>query len=127
MTLLLADIAHARSGDKGDHADIGLFAWEREGWAVIQAQVTAERLAAHFSHWLGSDDPSRVRVFPLPRLMALKIVLDGALGGGAARNLRSDNLGKTFAAVLLRLPLAVPEATARQLVEAARREIEASF
>ncbi|MFN3564962.1 MAG: hypothetical protein ACK4V1_03115 [Burkholderiaceae bacterium] len=97
----LADIAHARSGDKGDRADIGLFANDVAGYALIRQAVTAERVREHFA-WLGV---TAVHVWPLDNLLAIKIVLDGALAGGAARNLRSDNLGKTIAAALLRMPL----------------------
>lgn len=97
----LADIAHARSGDKGDRADIGLFAFDADGYARIERAITPERLREHFA-WLGV---TAVRVWPLPNLLALKIVLDGALAGNAARNLRSDNLGKTVAAALLRMEL----------------------
>jgi hypothetical protein len=97
----LADIAHARSGDKGDRADIGLFAYDAAGYAQLERAVTPERLRAHFA-WLGVTD---VRIWPLPNLLAFKIVLEGALSGNAARNLRSDNLGKTIAAALLRMEL----------------------
>ncbi|MEW5879027.1 MAG: hypothetical protein AB1761_01130 [Pseudomonadota bacterium] len=97
----LAEIAHARSGDKGDCADIGLFAFDAEGYARIEQAVTPARLREHFA-WLGV---TAVRVWPLPNLLAVKIVLDGALAGNAARNLRSDNLGKTIAAALLRMEL----------------------
>ncbi len=97
----LAEIAHARSGDKGDCADIGLFAYDAAGYALIRRAVTAERVREHFA-WLGVK---AVRAYPLDNLLAIKFVLEGALAGGAARNLRSDNLGKTIAAALLRMQL----------------------
>jgi hypothetical protein len=97
----LADIAHARSGDKGDRADIGLFAYDAAGYARIKQALTPERVREHFA-WLGV---TAAHIWPLDNLLALKIVLEGALAGNAARNLRSDNLGKTVAAALLRMEL----------------------
>jgi hypothetical protein len=125
MLLKLAAIAHARSGDKADRADIGLFAWDADGYALLREHVTAERLAAHFAHLLGGADASRVRLWPLPNLLALKIVLDGALGGGAAASLRSDNLGKTVGAQLLRMSIEVPDTAAQRALDGAQRAIDA--
>ena len=125
MKLRLADIAHARSGDKADRADIGLFAWDASGYSVLEAMVTRERIAAHFAHLLGSNDPARVDRHAMPNLLALKFVLNGALAGGAAHSLRSDNLGKTIAAQLLRLEIDLPDDTAQALLDGARRAMEA--
>jgi hypothetical protein len=121
MKLQLAQWCHARSGDKADRADIGLFAWDEAGFAALCDSITPQRLAAHFAHHLGGNDPTRVEIYPLPRLLALKIVLNGALNGGAARSLRSDNLGKTIAAQLLRMEVELPEASAAQVVAGAQR------
>lgn len=99
--VLLAELAHARSGDKADWVDFGLFAWNADGYALLAREVTAQRVAAHFAPWLAC----RVELWPLPNILALKIVLRGALQGGGARNLRLDNLGKSMAAALLRMPL----------------------
>jgi len=107
----LARIAHARSGDKGDRADIGLFAYDAATYSVLKRAVDAERVAAHFA-WLGA---TRVDVYPLDNLLALKIVLNGALSGGAARSLRSDNLGKTIGAALLRLEIEIDATEAARL------------
>ena len=106
MKIRLADIAHARSGDKADWVDFGLFAWNAEGYAVLAREVTAEAVAAHFAPWLAG----RVECWPLPKLLAIKLVLHGALQGGGARNLRLDNLGKAMAAALLRMPVEASEA-----------------
>lgn len=125
MKLRLADIAHARSGDKADRADIGLFAWDAAGYAVLESLVTRERVASHFAHHLGGNDPANVDRHPMPKLLALKFVLNGALAGGAAHSLRSDNLGKTIAAQLLRMELDLPDEQARELIAGARRAIEA--
>lgn len=119
-TLRLADIAHARSGDKADRADIGLFAWDEAGYRALVECVTPARVAAHFAHLLGGADPVRVQRFELPQLLALKFVLDGALSGGAAHSLRSDNLGKTIAAQLLRMAVELPEEAAQAVLQGAR-------
>ena len=129
MTLRLAQIAHARSGDKADTADIGLFAWDPTGYAVLAEHVTAEKVDRHFAHlWPHSADtnscPPRVERFDLPQLLALKFVLRGALNGGAASSLRSDNLGKTIAAQLLRMAIDLPKAQADAVCQAAQTAID---
>ena len=102
----LARIAHARSGDKADWVDFGLFAWNEAGYRLLAREVTAERVQAHFAPWL----PGEVDAWPLPNILALKFVLRGALQGGGARNLRLDNLGKAMAGALLRMEVAVTQA-----------------
>jgi hypothetical protein len=97
-------IAHARSGDKADRADIGLFAYDAPTYAVLKREVTKERLAAHFA----AIAKGPVQVWPLDNLLAIKIVLNSALQGGAARSLRMDNLGKNVAAQLLRMEVEAP-------------------
>jgi hypothetical protein len=111
VKIRLARIAHARSGDKGDRADIGLFAYDAPTYAVLKRAVTVERVAAHFA-WLGTTSVDR---YPLDNLLALKFVLNGALSGGAARSLRSDNLGKTVGAALLRMEIDIDETDAAAL------------
>ena len=96
-------MAHARSGDKADWVDFGLFAWNAAGYRILEREVTAERVRAHFAPWL----PGEVEAWPLPRILALKFVLKGALQGGGARNLRLDNLGKAMAGALLRMEIEV--------------------
>lgn len=129
MKLRLAQIAHARSGDKADVADIGLFAWEPLGYAVLATYVTTKVMQQHFAHlWpeapLEADSlPRTLRVerYDLPRLLALKFVLRGVLNGGAASSLRSDNLGKTIGAQLLRLEIDVPEEEALGVLRATEK------
>jgi hypothetical protein len=99
----LVRIAHARSGDKADWVDFGLFAWNEAGYRLLAREVTAERVQAHFAPWL----PGEVDAWPLPNILALKFVLRGALQGGGARNLRLDNLGKAMAGALLRMEIDV--------------------
>ncbi|TNF52278.1 MAG: hypothetical protein EP308_11675 [Burkholderiales bacterium] len=109
----LARLAHARSGDKADWVDFGLFAWNLAGYRLLEREVTAKRVQVHFAGWL----PGEVECWPLPNLLALKLVLKGALQGGGARNLRLDNLGKAMAGALLRMEIEVSEA---ELLEAQR-------
>lgn len=103
MKVQLAKLAHARSGDKADWVDFGLFAWNEAGYRLIEREVTAERVQSHFAPWL----PGTVQCWALPNILALKLVLQGALQGGGARNLRMDNLGKAMAAALLRMEIEV--------------------
>ena len=131
VTLQLAQLAHARSGDKGNVADIGLFAWEPLGFALLTRHVTVPVVAAHFAH-LWPPDPAapasglpRVECFELPQLLAQKWLLRDALNGGAASSLRSDNLGKTIAAQLLRLRIQVSQAEADAVLQATARAIAA--
>jgi len=86
MRVPLWRIAHARSGDKADRADIGLFAWDAPTYAVLKREVTPERVAAHFRELCQGP----VELWPLDNLLALKIVLNRALQGGAARSLRME-------------------------------------
>jgi hypothetical protein len=119
MKLRLAQIAHARSGDKANRADIGLFAWEPLGYALLQQHVTRERVAAHFAHVMQQPSADAVERYELPRILAIKWVLNDALGGGAASSLRSDNLGKTFGALMLRMEIEVDDAAGAAAVRAA--------
>lgn len=105
MRVPLWKIAHARSGDKADRADIGLFAWDAPTYAVLKREITAARIAQHFESICNGP----VEIWPLDNLLALKIVLNAALQGGAARSLRTDNLGKNIAAALLRMEIEAPE------------------
>src|SRR5437773_11516949 len=104
----LRDLCGARSGEKGDISDLSLFADDEAAYAAIKAEVTAERVAAHF----GSLVAGEVERYEAPNVLALKFVMHGALGGGAPRSLRSDNLGKTLGAALLRMEIDVPDAVA---------------
>lgn len=105
MRVPLWKIAHARSGDKADRADIGLFAWDAPTYEVLKREITAARIAEHFRSICNGP----VEIWPLDNILALKIVLNAALQGGAARSLRTDNLGKNIAAALLRMEIEAPE------------------
>ena len=116
MRVQLVKLAHARSGDKADWVDFGLFAWNEAGYRIMEREVTAERVQAHFAPWL----PGAVQCWRLPNILALKLVLQGALQGGGARNLRMDNLGKAMAAALLRMEIEVSEAELEEAQAAPR-------
>lgn len=105
MRVQLVRIAHARGGDKGDKADLSLFAYDTLTYAVLKQIVSAERVATHFAGIVHGP----VERFELDNLLALKFVLHQALDGGAARSLRSDPLGKSLAAGLLRMEIDVPD------------------
>jgi len=109
----LRDLCGARSGDKGDISDVSLFADDEAAYEAIRVEVTAARVKAHF----GDLVQGPVERFEAPNVLALKFVLYEALGGGAPRSLRADNLGKTFGANLLRLWIDVPD----DVAEGARR------
>lgn len=108
MRVQLRDLCGARSGDKGDISDVSLFADDEAAYEAIRAAVTAERVKEHF----GALVTGPVERYEVRNVWALKFVLHGALGGGAPRSLRSDNLGKTHSAALLRLWVDVPDAVA---------------
>ncbi|MGE0348352.1 AtuA-related protein [Hydrogenophaga sp.] len=112
----LVRITHARSGDKADWVDFGLFAWNEAGYRLLAREVTAQRVQAHFAPWL----PGEVDAWPLPNILALKFVLRGALQGGGARNLRLDNLGKAMAGALLRMEIEVTPAELDEALNAPR-------
>jgi hypothetical protein len=106
MKAPLYRLAHARSGDKGDTANIGLLAREPRYYPVLVREVTADRVKAHF----GSLCEGEVERFELPNLGALNFLLHRSLGGGGTVSLRLDAQGKTYSAALLRLEIEVDAA-----------------
>jgi hypothetical protein len=97
-------LAHARSGDKGDTANVGLIALEPGYYDVLRRQVTAARVARHFRGMI----TGQVERFELPNLRALNFLLHGALGGGGTLSLKTDAQGKVFSTALLRMEIEVP-------------------
>jgi hypothetical protein len=100
----LIDLAWARSGDKGDDENIGVIARHARAWDWLRTQLQAEQVQAYFSHLVQGP----VLRYEVPGLQALNFVLHQALGGGGVCSLRSDPLGKSFAQMLLDMPLRVP-------------------
>lgn len=101
MKIKLKDIAHGRSGDKGDAANIGIIAYDADGYNIIKKHLTVERVKKHFEGICLGD----VERFELPNLMALNFLLHDTLGGGGTVSLKHDAQGKTLAAALLRMEL----------------------
>jgi len=102
-TVRLVELAHARSGDKGDTANIGLIARNPEDYPLLVKQVTAARVARHFSGMITGP----VERFELPNLSALNFLLHGALDGGGTISLKTDAQGKVFSTALLRMEIEV--------------------
>lgn len=100
----LKDIAHGRSGDKGDHANIGVIAYTRAGHAFLARELTPAKV----KDWFHALRPSAVERYELPLLYAFNFVLRDALGGGASDSLRTDTQGKALATALLEMPLPEP-------------------
>ncbi len=101
----LIEIAHARSGDKGSHANIGLIAKQPEYYEMLKREVTAERVADHFGE-LCEGEVSR---YELPNLNSFNFLLREALDGGGTVTLRIDAQGKTYSAALLRMTIEVTD------------------
>ena len=99
MKVLLKDIAHGRSGDKGDAANIGVIAYDDKGYEIIKKHLTAEVVKKHFEGICFGN----VERFELPNLKALNFLLHNTLGGGGTVSLKHDAQGKTLAAALLRM------------------------
>ena len=98
-TCRVAELAHGRSGDKGDVCNVGLVAYDEHAWDVLRREVTAERVRDHY----GDLVRGTVTRYELPGIRALNFVLTGALDGGGTMSLRSDHLGKVMYAWLLRM------------------------
>ena len=117
--VLLYRLAHARSGDKGDTVNIGVIARRPEFYEFLRAQLTPDRVQAHFAGVVQGN----VERFELPNLHALNFLLHGALDGGGTVSLMTDAQGKTFSTALLRMRLEVPAGLAALLDPAT--EVEA--
>jgi len=105
MKVSLLKLAHARSGDKGDTANVGVIALRDELYPILVREVTAERVKEHF----GPMVKGSVERFELPNLSALNFLLHESLGGGGTRSLMTDAQGKTFSTALLRMTIDIAE------------------
>jgi hypothetical protein len=105
----LVDLAHARSGDKGDTANVGVIAYDPAHYDLLRERLTPERVKEHF----GSMVKGAVERFELPNLGALNFLLHGALGGGGTMSLMNDAQGKVFSTALLRMEIDVPDDVAQ--------------
>ncbi|MDQ3374121.1 MAG: hypothetical protein M3521_09580 [Acidobacteriota bacterium] len=111
MKIELLKIAHARSGDKGDTANVGVIALRDEFYPLLVREVTAEKVKVHF----GEIVKGEVERFELPNLGALNFLLHESLGGGGTLSLMTDAQGKTFSTALLRMKIEIPDEEARNL------------
>jgi len=111
MKVSLLKLAHARSGDKGDTANVGLIALKDEYYPVLVREVTAEKVKEHFGPMVKGE----IERFELPNLGALNFLLHESLGGGGTLSLMTDAQGKTFSTALLRMSVDVSETEASAL------------
>ena len=103
-TITLGEIAHARSGDKGNHANVGVVAYTAAGYEFLREQLTTARLGEFFAPL----EPTGVERFELPKLHAFNFMLYNALGGGASQSLRIDTQGKLLGTSVLEIKLPRP-------------------
>lgn len=112
MRIRLSEIAHARSGDKGDGSNVGLIADTPEAYEVIRREVTAERVKEHFREVCRGA----VERFEVPNLLALNFLLHDSLGGGGTESLKNDAQGKTHGQGLLQMEIETREGLVRRSV-----------
>ncbi len=110
MKIQLLKLAHARSGDKGDTANVGVIAYEDKYYPFLKAVLTPERVKEHFR----GICRGKVERYELPNLHALNFLLHNALGGGGTATLRHDAQGKTYSTAMLRMEVEVPDEQARE-------------
>lgn len=99
----LIDIAHGRSGDKGDAANVGIIAYDDKGYEIINKYLTVDKVKKHFEGICFG----KVERYELPNIRALNFLLNNTLGGGGTVSLKHDAQGKTLAAALLRMELEI--------------------
>ncbi|MBK6912186.1 MAG: hypothetical protein IPH11_00315 [Ignavibacteriales bacterium] len=103
MKKRLIEIAHGRSGDKGDAANVGIIAYNDDGYEIIRKHLTVEKVKSHFKGICLGE----VERYELPNLRALNFLLHNTLGGGGTVSLKHDAQGKTLAAALLRMEIEI--------------------
>ncbi len=111
MKIELTKLAHARSGDKGDTANVGVIALKEEFYPLLVREVTAEKVKEHFGEMVKGE----VERFELPNLGALNFLLHESLGGGGTLSLMTDAQGKTFSTALLRMKIEIDDNEASDL------------
>ena len=97
--MLLRDLAWARSGDKGDISDLGLMAFNEKNYEILKREITPESIKGFFKDVVKGD----VKVYKMDNILAIKVVMHNALGGGATKTLRWDETGKAMATAILRM------------------------
>ena len=110
-TVKLIEIAHGRSGDKGDTSNVGIIAYKPEYYPILVEQVTAARVKEHFKGICFGE----VERFEIPNLHAVNFLLHKSLDGGGTISLRTDAQGKTYSTALLRMEIELDESLAREV------------
>ena len=103
--MLLRDIAHTRTGDKGNRSTLSVIAYDKKDFALLEQHLSAQRVQAHFAGTVHGP----VERYALPQLGALNFVMHNALGGGGIASLRNDPQAKAYAQVLLDTPVMIPQ------------------
>lgn len=101
MTLRVYDIAHSRSGDKGNTSNVAVIAYDEAGWDKLRRHLTAERVMDAYAHLAKGP----IHRYEVPNLKALNFVIENALAGGVTRSLRLDPHGKTLSSIVLSIEL----------------------
>jgi hypothetical protein len=107
MKVKLVEIAHARSGDKGDTGNVGVIARKQEYYPILEQYLTVARVKKHFR----GITLGKVERFEIPNLWALNFLLHESLGGGGTKSLKNDAQGKTLSSAMLRMELEIPNPT----------------
>jgi hypothetical protein len=110
MKIELTKLAHARSGDKGDTANVGIIPFKDEIYPILVREVTAEKVKKHFGEMVKGE----IERFELPNLKSLNFLLHESLGGGGTLSLMTDAQGKTFSTALLRMKVELSEDEAKE-------------
>ena len=103
--LLIKELAYVRSGDKGDISNVGIMAFNDENYKILQKQVTPQRVKEHYKELVKGE----VKIYEMPNINALEVVMYQALGGGATCTLRFDETGKSMCLGMLFMPVEVPD------------------
>jgi hypothetical protein len=102
--VLLKELAYTRSGDKGDISNVGILAFNRSSFEILRKQVTPQRVKEHYQDLVRGE----VKVYEMPNINALQVVMHNALGGGATKTLRWDETGKSMCLGMLYMEIEVP-------------------
>ncbi len=101
MTVRVYDLAHSRSGDKGNVSNVAVISYDEKGWEILRSELTAERVMEAYKHV--AEGP--VTRYEIPKLHALNFVIENALAGGVTRSLRIDPHGKSLSSIILAVEL----------------------
>jgi hypothetical protein len=103
--MLIKELAYVKSGDKGDISNVGIMAFDKENYEILRKQVTPQKVKCHYRELVKGD----VKVYEMPNIDSLQVVMYQALGGGATSTLRFDETGKAMCLGMLFMPVEVPD------------------